>query len=358
MQAAITVLENRVNGTGNSGAQVAAAGRQPAHRDACPARPPTSVIDLISTTAYLTFRPVLLEEPYTGTTTTTPSTKATRHPVGNAKRDGKHRRDANPVRQRLSQRDRKRQHEGLDLRRLRRARQPERHRHGHGHVVRHGDGDRHASATTTATRHGDAPAPSPSSTAAATTTYGDPSAVNAATMKLFDKLVCTPGPNDVHRERQLEEAPSPGTAKTLPRGTHRGSRPSPATRTARSTCSARPRSPAPRSPRSSPVLDTSTDQWIVNITLNSAGTSAFGTLTTNQYKNYYPRGRRSRRHPLERRRARPDRDRARRRRAVGAGDQRGAHLRLVRDHRPAAERLHRGPGEPARGTSSSTVRCR
>ena len=32
-------------------------------------------------------------------------------------------------------------------------------------------------------------------TAPATTTYGDPSAVNAATMKQFDALVCKPGPN-------------------------------------------------------------------------------------------------------------------------------------------------------------------
>jgi len=36
------------------------------------------------------------------------------------------------------------------------------------------------------------------------------------------------------------------------------------------------------------ALDTSTGQWIVNIGLNSAGASAFGTLTSNQYKNYFP----------------------------------------------------------------------
>src|SRR6202034_2208581 len=36
------------------------------------------------------------------------------------------------------------------------------------------------------------------------------------------------------------------------------------------------------------ALDTSSGQWIVNIGLNSAGASAFGKLTTNQYKNYFP----------------------------------------------------------------------
>jgi preprotein translocase subunit SecD len=35
------------------------------------------------------------------------------------------------------------------------------------------------------------------------------------------------------------------------------------------------------------ALDTSNDQWVVNITLNGAGTSAFGTMTTNQYDKYF-----------------------------------------------------------------------
>ena len=35
------------------------------------------------------------------------------------------------------------------------------------------------------------------------------------------------------------------------------------------------------------ALDTSNNQWVVNITLNGAGTSAFGALTTSQYSKYF-----------------------------------------------------------------------
>ncbi len=65
MQAAVGVLENRVNGTGNSGAQVATQGNDQI-TVTVPGKAATSVVDLISTTAYLTFRPVLLIQPYTG----------------------------------------------------------------------------------------------------------------------------------------------------------------------------------------------------------------------------------------------------------------------------------------------------
>jgi preprotein translocase subunit SecD len=64
MQAAVGVLENRVNGTGNSGAQVATQGNDQI-TVTVPGKAATSVVDLISTTAYLTFRPVLLIQPYT-----------------------------------------------------------------------------------------------------------------------------------------------------------------------------------------------------------------------------------------------------------------------------------------------------
>ena len=36
-----------------------------------------------------------------------------------------------------------------------------------------------------------------------------------------------------------------------------------------------------------PGLQQNTTQWVVNLTLNSAATKAFGTLTTNQYNTYY-----------------------------------------------------------------------
>src|SRR3984957_20627159 len=79
MQASIGGLLNRVNGTGNSGAQVQTQGNNQI-TVTVPGKAATNVVQLISTTAYLTFRPVLLIEPYSGVTTTTPSAKGTASP--------------------------------------------------------------------------------------------------------------------------------------------------------------------------------------------------------------------------------------------------------------------------------------
>src|ERR1700733_9828617 len=67
MQASVGVLENRVNGTGNSGAQVQTQGNDQI-TVTVPGKAATSVVNLIDTTAKLAFRPVLLSEPYTGVT--------------------------------------------------------------------------------------------------------------------------------------------------------------------------------------------------------------------------------------------------------------------------------------------------
>src|SRR3984957_15528794 len=73
MQQAIAVLESRVNGTGNSGAQVQQQGADLINVTV-PGKAPQDVINLVSSTAKLAFRPVLLEEPYTLPVTATPST--------------------------------------------------------------------------------------------------------------------------------------------------------------------------------------------------------------------------------------------------------------------------------------------
>ena len=64
MQQAISVLESRVNGTGNSGAQVQQEGADLINVTV-PGKAPQDVINLVSSTAKLAFRPVLLEGPYT-----------------------------------------------------------------------------------------------------------------------------------------------------------------------------------------------------------------------------------------------------------------------------------------------------
>ena len=72
MNAAVGVIESRVNGTGNSGAQV-----QPQGANllvvTVPGKGSQQTIELVSTTALLMFRQVLLYEPYGAASTTTPA---------------------------------------------------------------------------------------------------------------------------------------------------------------------------------------------------------------------------------------------------------------------------------------------
>ena len=63
MQQAVSVLESRVNGTGNSGAQVQQAGSDMINVTV-PGAPSYNVVDLVSQAAQMSVRPVFLEAPY------------------------------------------------------------------------------------------------------------------------------------------------------------------------------------------------------------------------------------------------------------------------------------------------------
>ena len=71
MNQAISVLLSRVNGTGNSGAQVQQQGADLINVT-IPGQPPENVLKLVSTTAKMAFRPVYLVQPYTGAATPNP----------------------------------------------------------------------------------------------------------------------------------------------------------------------------------------------------------------------------------------------------------------------------------------------
>src|ERR1700722_11986499 len=83
MQQAISVLESRVNGTGNSGAQVQQEGADLINVTV-PGKAPQDVIDLVSSTAKLSFRAVLLEGPYTAPAAT-PSPSPSASPSSTAR---------------------------------------------------------------------------------------------------------------------------------------------------------------------------------------------------------------------------------------------------------------------------------
>jgi preprotein translocase subunit SecD len=288
MQASIGVLLNRVNGTGNSGAQVATQGNDQI-TVTVPGKAATSVVDLISTTAYLTFRPVLLIQPYTGVppaTTPAPATKPTGTPTATSSGTASTSATPSAKPSASASASTKASTSDVSAKLVSPSTSPSAATTPKASTSAKASATPKASATASGTSTA-AATPTASPTAStAPTSYGDPSAVSAATMKLFDKLVCTPStnPNVVNDAWKntisgYSEAASPwnknkeqtvscdanGTKYVLGAATLSG--------TELTSVNA--------------VLDTSTGQWIVNIGLNGPATSAFGALTTNQYNKYF-----------------------------------------------------------------------
>jgi preprotein translocase subunit SecD len=189
MQQAITVLLSRVNGTGNSGAQVQQVGGDKINVTV-PGKAAADVLDLISKTAQLRFRPVLLEAPY------------------------------NPA----------------------------------------------------------APATSASAS-------GSASLVSAATMKLFNKEVCKPGPNDntVNDKWKKSVGYTPGQDQYDDLTTQIVSCDANGTKYVLG--------PAVFAGKdiqavNAGLLQNST-QWVVDLTVSTGAGDAFKTLTENQYTSYF-----------------------------------------------------------------------
>jgi preprotein translocase subunit SecD len=126
-------------------------------------------------------------------------------------------------------------------------------------------------------------AASASSTASSSSTaLGDPALVNKATLALFNKLTCTPG-DSVNWKQQVGYLtanaydnpavqvvacdPATGGKFVLDKAAVPGNQISGATAT----------------------LSTN-NEWVVNLTFKSAGASAFGKLTSDQYDKYYAAG--------------------------------------------------------------------
>jgi len=148
MAQAISIIESRVNGTGNTGAQVQQVGSDLINVSV-PGKAPEQVIQLVSTTAQLRFRQVLLEQAYTGPAT--PAPKASASPGGSPSPSA----STSP--------------------------KP-------GAAAK-------ATSPAKATPPASPSAAATPSSAAASTAIGDPSAVQPSVMKLFDQMVCKPGTN-------------------------------------------------------------------------------------------------------------------------------------------------------------------
>jgi SecD-like export protein len=116
-----------------------------------------------------------------------------------------------------------------------------------------------------------------------TTGYGDARLVNAATMRLFDKLTCAPGLNDIAVDDHWKATVGYGAAQWNAPGSEIVSCDAAGDKyvLGQAVFGAKDiSSVAAGQQRNS-------GQWVVDLALNGKATAAFGTLTTKQYSTYY-----------------------------------------------------------------------
>jgi preprotein translocase subunit SecD len=290
MQEAINVLLSRVNGTGNSGAQVQQEGPNLINVSV-PGKAADQVINLISTTAQLRFRAVLLYEPYTGTSTPTPavtpsgsaspSPSGSSSPTPGASGTPTPATGTTPTPSSTATKAKTQAYIVHGAPAAAASASPS--------ATGTASSSPKASSSATPTASASAvPTPAPSPTAPANTgPFGNPSAVNAATMKLFNKLKCTPGPN--------ANTVDPSWKKTVGyTGTNSATTYDNVNGQTVSCDASGGKYVLDKAvfvggdiTNVTPGLQQNSEQWIVNITLNSKAAGAFGTLTTNQYNTYF-----------------------------------------------------------------------
>jgi len=279
MQQAISVLEARVNGTGNSGAQVQQIGADLINVSV-PGKAAQDVINLVSSTAKLAFRPVYLEEPYVAPTTATPSATPSASASGTASPSATSTRTPRPATTGTASSTATAKASGQ----------------AESAALASPSASATASATpttsatpaTSATPTTSASAtPAATSTASATTTYGDQSKVNAATLKLFNQLKCTPGPNATTVDDNWKK--SVGYTEGGDQWDAQNSQ----TQTVSCDPSGNKYVLGPAAFEGTqltsvtPGIQQNSTQWIVNLTLNSKASGAWGKLTSDLYSKYF-----------------------------------------------------------------------
>ena len=245
MDQAVSIITSRVNSSGSTGVSVQREGSSDI-TVTVPGAGSQQVVNEVSTTAQLRFRPVLLEGSSTPATSATPtpspsatgttgtSTKAPPSPSASTKAYIRHV-AATPT------------------------------------PAAKASGGASASPTASVSA-----TPSPSSSSAASTA-GDPSAVTPDVMKLFEKLDCS----DLSTWKQklpYTEAewdnPSSQTVACGPNGAKYVLGNAVILGTDVTSEAA--------------AIDTTSSQWVVNLNLNGKATKAFGALTEEQASKYYP----------------------------------------------------------------------
>jgi preprotein translocase subunit SecD len=262
MNTAVTIITDRVNGTGNSGAQVQTQGSQDLVVSV-PGATTKQTETLVSTTALLMFRQVLLFQQYGASTTPTPTPSTSATPSASAGASS----GASPSA----------------------GTTPSASATSTAKTTAKIVSDAAASPTPTASASSSAhatasasPSPSATSTAPATSASsasGDATLLNKQTQALFNKLVCKPNENPStwkqqigytakeydNPDQQIVACDSTGNKYALDIAKVQGTQVTGATAD----------------------YSTTNDEWEVTLNFNGSGTSDFGNLTTHLYNTYY-----------------------------------------------------------------------
>jgi preprotein translocase subunit SecD len=277
MNAAVSVIEARVNGTGNSGATV-----QPQGTDllvvTVPGKGSSQTIQLVSSTALLMFRQVLLYQPYSATSTSTPAGSASASPTSSPSASS----SASPSASATSTAKTS------------------------AKIVPAASASPTASASAKASTSSSAsptasPSASPTSTATSTIssctkgtptlgtdTFGNPCLASKSVLSTFNdpKVVCKPGDTEQWKA-------AAGYANTTPYNN-----PNVQVIACGTNGSGQwgkylldvAKVQGTQVTSTTAALSTTSNQWQVNLTLNNSGAAAFSTLTSHLYNSYYSAG--------------------------------------------------------------------
>ncbi len=273
MNAAISVIQSRVNGTGNSGARV-----QPQGTDllivTVPGKGSAQTIQLVSTTALLMFRQVLLFQPYGVTSTPAPSVSAS--PSASSSPSA----STSPSASASSSAKGTPSASATSTAKTSAKIVPA----ASASASPSTSASASATASASASPSGSASASaSPSATpSASSTTFGNPSLVtDKSVMTLFNKLTCKPG-DTVNWKAQVGYGNAPyddPNRQVVACGDNGG--------VWGKYILDQAKVQGKWVTSATAGLSTTSNQWQVNLSLNGQGAAAFGTLTSHLYSTYY-----------------------------------------------------------------------
>ncbi len=261
MQTAVSIITSRVNGTGNSGASVQTQGSN-IITVSIPGKTGPQVVQLVSQTALLRFREVLLYQGPVANASTTPTPSASATPSASGSASSSPSASATSTAKTSAK-----------IVSSSSSPSPSVGASTSSHASSSASPSASSSASPTAS-----PSASPSTSSSA---VGDTTKVQPAVLKLFNKLNCKAGESDTTWKDQV------GYTKSSDWDTKSVQIVSCNTQTGEKYVLDVAKVDGIDVTGAQAALSTSSNQWQVNLTFNGRGSSDFGNLTTQLYNSYY-----------------------------------------------------------------------